>query len=146
MNRLHFIAFIALLGLAARGTAQSSDIDAIKQLNADWIHNYVVKDPATFRRIFADDFILINPAGKKNTKADMLANLSGQHVVSTKVDTEEVQIYGNIGLIHARASFVTSVNGKESAGVTDYLDVYEKRNGRWWAIAAHVNYLGEPQH
>jgi len=35
-----------------------------------------------------------------------------------------------------------TVDGKESKGSTDYLDVYEKRNGRWWAIAAHVTYLG----
>ncbi|GGA96678.1 nuclear transport factor 2 family protein [Puia dinghuensis] len=142
MKKLFTLILAAAAFLTTR--AQSADIAAIKQLNADWIHNYVVQDPATFRRIFADDFILINPAGKKFTKADVLANL-GQPVVSSKVDTAEVQIYGNIGLIHARASFVTRVDGKESTGVTDYLDVYEKRNGRWWAIAAHVILLGQPQ-
>jgi uncharacterized protein (TIGR02246 family) len=139
MSRFLLPIFLAS-SLGAR--AQSADIDAVKQLNADWIHNYVAKDPATFNRIFAEDFILINPAGKKYTKADMLANLGSQKITAGKVDTAEVQIHGNIGLIHARCSFTMMAEGKETNGQTDYLDVYEKRNGRWWAIAAHVNYLG----
>ncbi|HLZ87941.1 MAG TPA: nuclear transport factor 2 family protein [Puia sp.] len=125
-------------------TDRSADIAAIKQLNADWIHNYMVKDTATFDRIFADDFILINPSGKKFTKKDVIANI-GQPIVSAKVDTVEVQLHGNIGLVIAKCSFVTRAEGKESAGQTDYLDVYEKRKGRWWAIVAHVTYLGSPQ-
>jgi len=122
--------------------AQSADIDAIKQLNEEWIHNSVAGDPAVWRRIFADDFVLINPAGQKRTKADII-NMPTQSVITAKVDTAEVQIHGNIGLIHARCSFTMRTDGKETAGQTDYLDVYEKRNGRWWAIAAHVTYLGD---
>ena len=137
------LLFVVFLGFATSVMAQSADIDAIKQLNADWIANYVKKDRATFDRIFADDMILINPAGKRVTKAEMLANLATpQTITSARVDTAEVQVHGNIGLIHARCSFTMLADGKETSGQTDYLDVYEKRNGRWWAIAAHVNYLG----
>ena len=138
MNRL---LFLALLPFAATASAQSQDVAAIKQLNADWIHNYVKKDSATWNRIFADDFILINPAGKKMTKHDIVT-LPFQPISKADVDFADVQIHGNIGLIHARCSFTMLAEGKETKGQTDYLDVYEKRSGRWWAIAAHVNYLG----
>jgi ketosteroid isomerase-like protein len=139
MNRL-VLGFFLALGLSAQ--AQSDDIAAIKQLNEDWIHNYVAKDNATWQRIFADDFILINPTGRKFTKRELL-DLPAQPISTAHVDTAEVQIHGNIGLIHARCSFTINTEGKETKGRTDYLDVYEKRNGRWWAIAAHVNYLGD---
>lgn len=139
MNRLLFGIFLAF---AATASAQSSDVAAIKQLNADWIHNYVKKDSATWNRIFADDFILVNPAGKTMTKRDICSS-PFQPISAANVDFAEVQIHGNIGLIHAKCSFTIVADGKESKGSTDYLDVYEKRNGRWWAIAAHVNYLGD---
>ena len=138
MNRL---LFLALLPFAATASAQTQDIAAIKQLNADWIHNYVKKDSATWNRIYADDFVLVNPAGKKMTKRDILSS-PFQPISAADVDFAEVQIHGDIGLIHAKCSFTIVADGKETKGSTDYLDVYEKRNGRWWAIAAHVTYLG----
>lgn len=144
MKKLFFLLLFSI-GIAAAGSAQSADITAIKQLNADWIHCYTTKDTATFARIFADDFVLINPVGKKFTKQDMLRGLPTQPIVSSTVDTVEVQLHGNIGLVMAKCSFVSRADGKESTGQTSYLDVYEKRKGRWWAIVAHVTWLGEPQ-
>lgn len=143
MNRLPFIALlgITLLAIAPVCSAQSADIAAIKQLNEDWIHNYVRRDNAVWQRIWADDFVLVNPAGRKMTKKEILA-LPPVSISMAKVDTAEVQIHGNIGLIHARCSYTMLAGGKETKGQTDYLDVYEKRNGRWWAIAAHVTSLG----
>jgi len=136
------LLFFAFLGVAVSASAQSADVAAIKQLNEDWIHNYVAKDKSTWDRIFADDFFLINPAGKRFTKADVVG-APPQPIVSSRVDTAEVQVVGNLGFIHARCSFTMVTDGKESKGATDYLDVYEKRKGRWWAIAAHVIYLGD---
>ena len=66
------------------------------------------------------------------------------HFLSSRVDTAEVYVNGKLGYIHARAAFTTvDDSGKQTKGTTDYLDVYEKRNGRWMAIAAHVIYLGD---
>jgi len=143
MHRLLVTALlgIALLAVAPACFAQSADVAAIKQLNEDWIHNYVKRDKTVWQRIWAEDFVLINPAGKRMTKRDILA-MPAQSISMATVDTAEVQIHGAIGLIHARCSFTMLAGGKESKGQTDYLDVYEKRKGRWWAIAAHVTYLG----
>jgi uncharacterized protein (TIGR02246 family) len=138
---MKYLFVVLVLGLTAPVMAQSADVDAIKQLNEDWIANYVKKDKTTFDRIFAEDFVLINPAGKKMTKQEILAQ-PAQPISEAHVEFAEVQIHGPIGLIHAKCSFTMLVDGKESKGSTDYLDVYEKRNGRWWAIAAHVIYLG----
>lgn len=65
-------------------------------------------------------------------------------VYVTYVDTAEVYVLGNLGYIHARAAFtMADASGKQTKGKTDYLDIYEKRNGRWVAVAAHVLYLGD---
>lgn len=137
---------ILLLASATFARAQSADIAAIKALNEAWIHSYQTKDTATVASIWADDFFLINPAGKRMYKRDGIKAMSNPatHFLSSVVDTAEVKVVGNLGYIHARASFVSADNtGKQTKGITDYLDVYEKRKGRWVCIAAHVIYLGD---
>jgi len=137
---------LAFLTSAAMGqTSSSDDVRTLEKLNEDWIHSYPGKDTATFARIFADDLIMITPNGSRLSKKECIANLEspGQRIVSTKVDKVQVRLLGNIGLVMAEASFISLDNGKEVPGRTNYLDVYEKRNGRWVAIAAHVTFLGQ---
>ena len=121
------------------------DVKALEKLNEDWIHSYPGKDTATLSRIFADDLIMITPNGSRMSKKDIITNVASprQQIASAKVDKVQVKLLGNIGLVMAEASFVSVDNGKEVPGRTNYLDVYEKRNGRWVVIAAHVTYLGQ---
>lgn len=138
------LAIVLSLGCIAQSSS-SADVKTLEKLNEDWIHSYPGKDTATLSRIFADDLIMITPNGSRLSKADCLANTASpaQQVRSAKVDKVQVKLLGNVGLVMAEASFVSLDNGKEVPGRTNYLDVYEKRNGRWVAIAAHVTYLGQ---
>jgi uncharacterized protein (TIGR02246 family) len=144
MPRAALLIFALLTASLAH--AQSDDVAAIKALNEAWIHGYATKDTAALSHIWADDFVLVNPAGMRVYKQDLLHNMASPtaHFLSSRVDTVEVHVFGNIGYIMARAAFVTTDDsGKETKGKTDYLDVYEKRKGHWVAIAAHVIYLGD---
>jgi uncharacterized protein (TIGR02246 family) len=133
---LLFVPFFAV--------AQSSDIATLKQLNEDWIHSYPGKDTVTLSKILADDLVMITPTGSKMSKKDILTNTASanQQIVSTHVDSIEIRLLGdNVGLVIAKVSFVTKTNGQEITGHNCYLDVYEKRNGKWLAVAAHVTLL-----
>jgi len=121
--------------------AQQKDIDAIKKLNANWIASYVTKDTATLSRIYADDIQLTNPSGKLMHKPEMLKSAASQDYVSTKVDTATVRLFGDIGIINAEITAITKGEGKNSTFRIGYMDVYQKRKGRWYAIAAHVTLL-----
>jgi len=125
-------------------SAQSKDADEIKKLNAQWIASYVTLDTATLSRIYADDIILVNPSGKIMHKKEMLNNLvkpGHDEYVSTKVDTASVRLFGNSGIINAEVTGVVKADGKNSTIRVCYMDVYEKRKGKWYAIAAHVTLL-----
>ncbi len=136
-----------LSGLASLAQTASDDVTMVKKLNEDWIHSYPGKDTATMARILADDLIMITPNGSRIGKQDILNSMASpsQQVKSTKVDKTEVRLVGNTAMVFAEASFVTvdNADGKEATGRTSYLDIYEKRHGRWVAIAAHVTYLGQ---
>jgi len=146
---MKFLIFFCciLSGLASWAQAASEDVATVKKLNEDWIHSYPDKDTATMAGILADDLIMITPNGSRIGKQDILNNMASpsQQVKTSKVTRAEVRLVGNMALVFAEASFVAVDNGtgKEMPGRTSYLDVYEKRQGRWVAIAAHVTYLGQ---
>jgi len=122
-----------------------TDTATLKKLNSDWLNAYPKKDTATLSKILADDFILINPGGIKQTKKDNLENMLNQHIETTSVSIENVEIRiinPTTGLLTAWTSFTFKADGKEMKGKNCYQDVYVKRNGKWVAIAAHVTSLG----
>jgi ketosteroid isomerase-like protein len=145
MKYLIYSLLVFLTSAAMGQTSSPDDVKTLEKLNEDWIHSYPGKDTATLGRIFADDLIMITPNGSRMSKKQILANTAspGQQVASAKVEKVQVKLVGNIGLVMAEASFISLENGKEVPGRTNYLDVYEKRNGRWVAIAAHVTFLGQ---
>jgi uncharacterized protein (TIGR02246 family) len=142
-----FFSCCILSVLATRAQTAADDIDTVKKLNEAWIRSYPGKDTATMSRILADDLIMITHNGSRVTKPEILRNMAspGQRVKNSKVDKVDVRLVGNTALVFAEASFVTvdNTSGKEMSGRTNYLDVYEKRDGRWVAIAAHVTYPGK---
>ena len=145
MRYLIFCFLVFACSVTFGQSSSAGDIQALEKLNADWIGAYPSKDTTTLSRIFADDLVLVSPNGTHMSKRQIIANVSspGQQVLSSKVDKVEVRLLGNVGLVVAQASFVTRDDGKEVAGRTNYLDVYEKREGKWVAIAAHVTYIGQ---
>jgi uncharacterized protein (TIGR02246 family) len=141
---MRLLVLTPLLLIAGACRCQSGDADTLKALNAMFIHGSITRDTAKLGRIFAPDFVLINPAGQRRTGADVLNGfVTGPHFLSCEVDTVEIRLYGTIGLVLARAAFTFQDKGKQTSGKTNYLDVYEKRKGRWVAIAAHVTTLGD---
>ena len=134
---------LAMLFLSGSAIAQIKDIEAIKKLNEQWIASYVPRDTATLNRIFADDIELTNLSGKLMHKSEMLKALVSpdQEYISTKVDTASVRLFDNISIINAMVTGVVKAEGKTVTARVGYMDVYEKRHGTWYAIAALVTLL-----
>ncbi|MBO9198646.1 MULTISPECIES: nuclear transport factor 2 family protein [Niastella] len=123
--------------------SQSKDIEAIKSLNEAWLKSYPARDSLTLSKILADDFILVNPRGINMTKTEVLHSLHSPEVetVSVHIDSVGVRLFGDMGLITCKTTFILRMNNKESTGKNCYSDLYAKRNGRWSAVAAHVTLL-----
>jgi ketosteroid isomerase-like protein len=125
-------------------SGQTSNKEIIHRLNQQFLNAPVQKDSAALANILADDFILINPDGKRRTKAANLANLHtpGQSVTSINIDSEELRLFSDkFGIITV---WTTNhiLSGKESIILKIcYMDIYQKRNRKWKAVAAHVTLL-----
>ena len=133
---------IVLILLLHDALSQQKDIEELTRLNKDWLELSMKKDTAAFARIFADDFLLIAPNGNKITKSEGVRNILYQDPKSIKIDSIDVRILTNdVGLLTCYITYVFLNDGKEMTGRNSYQDVYIKRKGRWFAVAAHVTLL-----
>lgn len=122
--------------------SQNKDIEELTRLNKAWIDSYPLKDAATLSGILADDFVLISPSGTKMTKANAVDNVANQEPITVNIDSVNVRLVTpDVGLVTAWLSFKTHPSDKEIAAKNCYQDVYVKRKGRWFAVAAHVTLL-----
>jgi len=81
------------------------------------------------------------------TKATMLkAVLEARYEIrSMTLQNVHVRIVGDIGIVQGVSNEVTRVDGRDTSGRWTFTDVFERRNGRWMAIASHTSELtGQP--
>lgn len=123
--------------------AQSDDSALIKQLNTQWLQSYPKRDTAAVSRILADDFIMISQTGKKLSKNDVIKDLltPDRQIINIAIDSMNLQIVNNVGLLTAYTSFVLRDKEKILKGKNVYSDVYIKRKGTWVAINGHETLL-----
>jgi ketosteroid isomerase-like protein len=116
--------------------AVTADYDTLLTLNRDYIHSVQHSDVRRFEELLADDFCCSNPDGSlvdrerflEQTKQPVsIANLAAHDV--------HVRLMGDFAIIHARTTY-SKPDGSPGAG--RYTDVWERRNGRWLAVSAHV--------
>jgi ketosteroid isomerase-like protein len=91
-------------------------------------------------RIFADDYVQYNEAGKAFTKQDVLNNFrTGAIRYPSIVSTgRKIHIFGETAVVHGSESDEVEVNGKRSAVRYVYLDVLRKRDGQWKLVASQL--------
>ena len=122
-------------------TATESDVDVLRDLNTQYIDSVVHSDVATFRKILSDDFLCTNPDGSVVDKPQFLKQTAIPVAFSSfDVDDLRIRVLGDVAIIHGRTRFALK-DGRRGRG--QYTDVWQKRQGRWLAVSAHVTRVME---
>jgi ketosteroid isomerase-like protein len=110
-------------------------------LEHDWADALVKRDQAVLDRIEAPDWMLTDPSGTLQTKAQADTTLkSGDHTFeSFKIDELKVRVYGDTAVVHGLETEKSNHKGKDTSGQYRFTNVFVKRDGRWQAIATHVS-------
>jgi ketosteroid isomerase-like protein len=113
-----------------------ADVEALEQLNRDYITSVQTSDVRRFDELLAEDFLCTNPDGSLVDRAGFLAQ-TARPVTISDLQTHDVRIrvMGDVALVHARTTY-TLADGRAGAG--RYTDVWARRQGRWLAVSAHV--------
>jgi len=97
-------------------------------------------DIAALSSIFANDYIQYNPAGQPKTKAKILELLrTGSIRYASIVSTgRAIRIFGDAAVVHGSEDDEVVCGGKWCQVRYLYLDVLQKRNGKWKIVASQL--------
>lgn len=151
---LSTISMVAASGPAARGQAavavspaQEATIEAgIRDLSAQWSTAYLKNDPAILERIWAPDFVYVEPSGHRFTKAEGIAALKDrgeQHTIS-EASSIDVRVYGG-GTVAVDIGDYTEAgrdkDGKPFERKSRFTNVWVLKDGAWRCVSGHASLI-----
>jgi hypothetical protein len=115
---------------------QKDDLTLLLELNSDYIRSVQISDVKRFEEILGEDFFCSNPDGSLVDRKEFLKQTAAPiRITSLEAHDVKVRILGDVGIIHARTTYVLP-NGQPGRGC--YTDVWIRSNGMWLAVSAHV--------
>jgi ketosteroid isomerase-like protein len=115
----------------------SKDVDELTMLNRDYVASVQNSDVKRFNEILAQDFYCTNSDKSLVDRAGFLKQTAAPVTIKNlKADDVKIRIMGDFSIIHGRTSYTTA-DGQQAYG--RYTDCWEKQNGRWLAVSAHVS-------
>jgi hypothetical protein len=144
MKKLASVLFACLcvgLVLGSSPEAPSKDptvADTLKQLERDMGNAMVAVDIDKLNQILADDWKIIGTSGQIYTKESVLRDLeSGKDKLeSFELGPMDVQVFGNVAACHGSVSEKRSRDGKDTSGEFVWMDLLEKRGGKWVIVSS----------
>ena len=132
---LFAILFVGIV-LAGSPKAPSKDqaaIDAVKQVGQDMGNAMVAGDIDKLKQIYADDFAECGSSGKITTKQDLMSDFESFHDKLEWFETgpTDVQVFGNVAVAQGTVKERRSLKGKDTSGEFAWMDLLEKRAGKW---------------
>jgi len=112
------------------------ELTELQRLNRDYIQSVQTSDVRRFNEILAEAFYCSNPDGSLVDRKGFLAQ-TARPVTISNLEAHDVliRVLGNVAIIHARTSY-TLPDGRTGSG--RYTDVWQRHQGRWLAVSAHV--------
>jgi ketosteroid isomerase-like protein len=131
------------LASAAFGAGADAELKAIEQ---QWFDAYVKSDPAFIKNIEAEDYSIIEPDGTVSTKAQDVKAVTDKTFVmksATMSDFKCRMIGDNCAVVTLMVKMSGTADGKDFSGDYRGTDVFEKKNGKWMAVASQVTKVGK---
>jgi uncharacterized protein (TIGR02246 family) len=91
-------------------------------------------------RIFADDYVQYDPAGRAFTKQEMLDNLRAGSVRYPSIQStrRRVRLFGEMAIVHGEELDEVEAEGSHFSVRYLYMDVVVQRGGRWWIVGSQL--------
>jgi ketosteroid isomerase-like protein len=115
---------------------QEDDRAVLQKLNHEYVQSVQERDVAWFDANLAADFMNTASDGSLADRAAFLGQIGkGTGVSSIAEEDVLIRLLGDTAVIHAATTFTTDAGAR---GNGRYTDIWQKQNGRWLCIAAHV--------
>jgi ketosteroid isomerase-like protein len=129
-------------GMAAKkpAAAGSRAVEELKQAERDWTAGEKAGDAEKIAHLLADDWAGLGFDGKKVNKQQYLADFKSgaQKFESIEMGPMDVRVFGDIGVVQGSDTEKSSYKGKNSSGKYVWMDVFQKKDGKWQAVRSEV--------
>jgi Rieske Fe-S protein len=125
----------------ANKSAASPDVEALKQLEHEWVDAQKAADIEKLGQIIADDWAGLGADGAKSTKKQFLENVKSgaSKVESIELGPMDVKMIGTtVAVVQGTDTEKSSMKGKDTSGKWAWSDVFVKRNGKWQAVRSQA--------
>ena len=118
-------------------TAVADDFEAVAQAERQLAAAHIRLDMKTLEQLLHPDYVIVQPGGKVETKAEVLASYnSGRRQWDTaQVDQFDIRLYDKTAIVIGR----WRASGQNGAEHFDYaarfLSIWIKQEGRWQNIS-----------
>jgi ketosteroid isomerase-like protein len=130
------LAGTCLVGFGA--SAATDPKHELVGIEANWSKAIVANDAVAVGKIVAADWTGQNPGGKFTNKEMLLANMkTGKDTAASMTNHDvHVRIVGDLAIVQGADEENSKHLGKDTSGTYNWTDVFQKRGGRWVAIAS----------
>lgn len=134
------ITLCMVLGLATLGFGAGAEAE-LKALEQQWLDAYMKSDPSVIKNLEADDYSLIEPDGAVSTKDQDVKSVTDKKFVLKSATMSEFKcrmIGDNVAVVTALLKMSGTDDGHEFSGDFRGTDVFEKKGGKWMAVASQL--------
>jgi len=132
-------------GLATTGLGAGAEAE-LKALSQQWLDAYQKSVPTFLKNTLAEDFIVVEPDGSVGTKADDVKSVTDKKFVmksATMSDFKCRMLGDNAAVVTMIVKLTGTDDGTEFSGDFRAMDVFEKKDGKWVAVASQITKVGK---
>ena len=134
------ITLLMVLGLATVGFGAGADAE-LKTIEQQWLDAYMKSDPSFIKNLEADDYSIVEPDGAISTKDQDVKSVTNKTFVlksATMSDFKCRMLGENVAVVTAMLKMSGTDDGKDFSGDYRGTDVFEKKGGKWMAVASQL--------
>lgn len=122
-----------------RTDPQGDDEAVLAALNQQYVQAFRDADVAWYDAHLSADYQVVFGDGSIHDRRAALADFAKPYfaddIAAFPLDKVRIRRFGEVALIHAENAY-TLKDGRK--GVNRYTDIWVKRDGRWWCVAAQI--------
>jgi ketosteroid isomerase-like protein len=134
------ITLLMVAGLATAGFGAGADAE-LKAIEQQWLDAYMKSDPSFLKTTEAEDYTITEPDGNVSTKAQDVKSVTEKKFVlktATMSDYKCRMLGDNAAVVTATLKLSGTDDGEDFSGDFRALDVFEKKDGKWLAVASQL--------
>jgi ketosteroid isomerase-like protein len=125
---------------AVPAAAAANDEATLKAIEVKWGQALLKGDAATVNGLTAPEWTIQSSTPKPISRADAAKDMTSgrQKFTSYAVRDMRVRVMGDVAVVMGYDDEKSSYDGKDTSGTYSFTDVFQRRGGKWLAVATQV--------